>query len=312
MSGLLALLDDVAALAKLAAASIDDVAAQAVQASKTAAGVVIDDAAVTPRYVTGLSASRELSIIGRIAVGSLRNKIIVLLPAALGLSIFLPWAVTPLLVLGGLYLCYEGFEKVLHLLSPPAHADDRLPLGVRTDAKALEDEKVSSAIRTDFILSAEIMAISLASITSPDLVTKAAILAVVGLLVTIGVYGVVALIVRADDFGVWLVGRGGALAPVGRLLVTGMARFLEVLGFIGMLAMLWVGGGILIHGLAEFGITEPEHAVHAVADAAQSLVPEMGAILAWLAGASVAAVLGVIAGGLVAVMLAPVKALKSG
>jgi uncharacterized protein len=307
MSGLLALLDDVVALTKLAAATLDDAASQAVKASSKAAGVVIDDAAVTPRYVTGLAAQRELPIVGRIAVGSLRNKLLFLLPAALLLSAFLPQAITPLLMLGGLYLAYEGYEKVHHMITGPRHA----AAGVKVAAelaqgdKALEDEKVSGAIRTDFILSAEIMAIALASITAPDLVTQAIVLAIVAVLITVGVYGVVALIVKADDFGVRLAQRNGIVSgPVGRALVYGMPPFLETLSLVGMLAMLWVGGGILVHGLAAFGITTPEHVIHGLSEAVREAVPFDADVLAWVLSAAGAAIVGLIAGAITAAVVA--------
>jgi predicted DNA repair protein MutK len=307
MSGLLALLDDVVALTKLAAATLDDAASQAVKASSKAAGVVIDDAAVTPRYVTGLAAQRELPIVGRIAVGSLRNKLLFLLPAALLLSAFLPQAITPLLMLGGLYLAFEGYEKVHHLITGPRHA----AAGVKVAAelvqgdKALEDEKVSGAIRTDFILSAEIMAIALASVTAPDLATQAIVLAIVALVITVGVYGVVALIVKADDFGVRLARRNGIVSgPVGRALVYGMPPFLETLSLVGMVAMLWVGGGILVHGLASFGITGPEHVIHGLSEAARDAVPFDADVLAWLVSATGAAIVGLIAGAITAAVVA--------
>src|SRR5262245_24020137 len=183
--GLLALLDDVAALTKLAAATFDDAAGQAAKASAKAAGVVIDDAAVTPRYVTGLAAQRELPIVGRIALGSLRNKLLFLLPVALLLSEYLPQAITPLLMLGGLYLAFEGYEKVHHMLAAPTQAEQSLKVVgelAKVD-KALEDQKVAGAIRTDFILSAEIMAIALASIEAPDFITRAIVLAAVAVLI---------------------------------------------------------------------------------------------------------------------------------
>jgi uncharacterized protein len=304
--GLLALLDDVVALTKLAAATLDDAASQAVKASSKAAGVVIDDAAVTPRYVTGLAAQRELPIVGRIAVGSLCNKLLFLLPAALLLSAFLPQAITPLLMLGGLYLAYEGYEKVHHMITGPRHA----AAGVKVAAelaqgdKALEDEKVSGAIRTDFILSAEIMAIALASITAPDLITQAIVLAIVAVLITIGVYGVVALIVKADDFGVRLAQRNGIVSgPVGRALVYGMPPFLETLSLVGMVAMLWVGGGILVHGLASFGITAPEHVIHGLSETVRDAVPFDADVLAWVVSASGAAIVGFIAGAITAAVV---------
>jgi predicted DNA repair protein MutK len=304
--GLLALLDDVVALTKLTAATLDEAASQAVKASAKAAGVVIDDAAVTPRYVTGLAAQRELPIVGRIALGSLRNKLLFLLPAALLLSAFLPQAITPLLMLGGLYLCLEGYEKVHHMLAP-AHDIPGVQQAVELALgdKALEDQKVAGAIRTDFILSAEIMAIALATITAPDLVTQALVLAAVAVLITAAVYGVVALIVRADDLGARLAARNGTLSgPIGRALLRGMPPFLEVLSFVGMLAMLWVGGGILVHGLAEFGVTAPEHIIHGLADAVREAVPVAGDVLAWLVSATGAAVVGLASGALTAAIVA--------
>jgi predicted DNA repair protein MutK len=209
--GLLALLDDIAAIAKVAAASLDDVAAQAAKAGVKAAGVVIDDAAVTPRYVLGFAPKRELPIIGKIAAGSLRNKILVLLPAILALSYFLPWIITPLLMLGGAYLCYEGAEKVLEAIIPQqAHAHKTLLGTVALNPHALEDEKIASAIKTDFILSAEIMVIALAAIPDGSIWMQALVLALVGTAITVAVYGVVALIVKADDLGVALAKSAGA------------------------------------------------------------------------------------------------------
>jgi uncharacterized protein len=301
MSGLLALLDDVAAIAQLAAASLDDVAAQAVKAGSKAAGVVIDDAAVTPRYATGLAANRELPIVGRIALGSIKNKLLFLLPGALLLSTFLPEAITPLLMLGGLYLCFEGYEKVHHMVT--GHDDSLAAASAANagDQKALEDQRVAGAIRTDFILSAEIMAIALATITAPDVVTRGIVLAAVGLAITALVYGAVALIVKADDFGVYLAKKGGPVsAPIGRALVLGMPPFLKLLSFVGMIAMLWVGGGILIHGLNEFGVSGPEHALHDASVAVGSMMPVAQGFFTWLISALAAAVVGLAAGAVVA------------
>lgn len=310
MSGLLALLDDVAAIAKLAAASLDDAAAQAVKAGAKAAGVVVDDTAVTPRYVAGIAAQRELPIVGRIALGSLRNKLLFLLPAALVLSAFLPQAIIPLLMLGGLYLAYEGYEKLHYVLTASSHdTEAKVATQIAKGDKALEDERVAGAIRTDFILSAEIMAIALASVTAPDLLTRAIVLAAVAVVITAAVYGVVALIVRADDFGVHLALRNGAVSgPVGRTLVRSMPPFLEVLSFVGMIAMLWVGGGILVHGLAEFGLAAPEHVIHSVAEAARNAAPVAGDVLAWGVSAIGAAVLALAAGAVTAVAVAVGKA----
>lgn len=307
MSGLLALLDDVVALTKVAAATIDDAAAQAVKVGSKTAGVVIDDAAVTPRYVTGFASQRELPIVGRIAYGSLKNKLLFLLPVAILLSLYLPQAITPLLMLGGLYLAYEGFEKVQHWIVGQPHAEPMAAVAA-LDSKTLEDQRVAGAIRTDFILSAEIMAISLANIEVPDLTTKALILAVVALLVTGAVYGAVALIVKADDLGVALVKRGGFLAPLGRALVLGMPPFLQVLSTVGTLAMLWVGGGILVHGLQEYGYAAPEHLIHAISDTVRGIAPVATEALAWIAGAFGAAIVGLIAGALTALVVKIVTA----
>jgi len=211
--GFLALLDDVAAIAKVAAASLDDVVTQSAKAGVKAAGVVIDDAAVTPRYLLGFAASRELPIVGKIAAGSLRNKLLVLLPATLALSYFLPWMITPLLTIGGIYLCYEGVEKVLEAIMPhQAHAHEAQVGTIALNPQTTEDEKVASAIKTDFILSAEIMAIVLASVSDEGILMQALVLALVGIGITVAVYGVVALIVKADDVGVALAKHDGGSA----------------------------------------------------------------------------------------------------
>ena len=241
--GLLALLDDIAAIASVAAASLDDVATQAAKAGVKAAGVVIDDTAVTPRYVVGFSSKREVPIVAKIALGSLRNKLLILLPAALALSYLLPWCITPLLMIGGAYLCYEGTEKVFEIFVPHhAHAHEAQLGSVALSPQSLEDEKVAGAIKTDFILSAEIMAITLAAIPGGSILNQALILAVVGIAITVGVYGVVALIVKADDAGVALARNQsatviGALSrATGRALVFGMPGFLTFLSAAGTAA----------------------------------------------------------------------------
>lgn len=309
-SGLLALLDDVVALTKLAAATLDDALGQAGAVSTKSAGIVIDDAAVTPRYVVGLAAERELPIVGRIALGSLKNKLVFLLPIALLLSVFAPWLVTPILMLGGLYLCLEGFEKVHDLVQPHAAEAAKVQRAAQfTSPEALEDAKVKSAIRTDLVLSAEIMALALASITEPNLYIKALILAVVAVLVTVGVYGAVALIVKADDFGVYLAKRGGPVSgPLGRALVKGMPPFLKLLALVGTVAMLWVGGGIIIHGLNEFGISGPERFIHAMEETVHVLIPGFHAVTGWLVKAFASAVAGLVVGALTAVIIMPVVA----
>lgn len=300
-SGLIALLDDVTALAKVAASSLDDAGAMAAKAGGKAAGIVIDDAAVTPRYVVGLSAERELPIIVKIAKGSLKNKLLILLPGALILSLVAPWIITPLLMAGGAFLCLEGYHKVVQIIRPDHHTEvDEAESAAPTTAEELEDERVTSAIRTDFILSAEIMAITLASVTSSPLWMQAFVLAVVGLGMTLLVYGVVALIVKADDAGVALARSGsGIVRSIGRGMVAGMPAFLKVLSFVGMIAMLWVGGGILIHGLHQMGVHGPEEAVHHSAEAFAGLLPALHGFLAWLGQAGIASILGVIVGALV-------------
>ncbi|MFN3287593.1 MAG: DUF808 domain-containing protein [Sphingomonadaceae bacterium] len=301
-SGLFALLDDVAAIAKVAAASLDDVGLQAAKAGSKAAGVVVDDAAVTPRYVVGFAAARELPIIGKIALGSLRNKLLILLPAALALSALWPAAITPLLMVGGLYLCFEGAEKLAEKLGLVAHHHGEEGAGSEAaSAEALEAEKVAGAIRTDFILSAEIMAIALAAIETPDFTTRAVVLTVVAVGITVLVYGAVALIVKADDVGVRLA-RPDHSAPVralGRALVSGMPGFLNLLSWVGVLAMLWVGGGIILHGLAELGLAAPEHWLKDLAKAAGSIAGALGGIVGWLAHALGAGLFGVVLGALV-------------
>lgn len=303
--GLIALLDDIAGIAKVAAASLDDVAGQAAKAGVKAAGVVIDDAAVTPRYVVGFAAERELPIVGKIAVGSLRNKLLFLLPAALALEAFAPWAITPLLMLGGAYLCYEGTEKVYEALFPHAghaHAEKRDAGG---DDRALEDRKVSSAIKTDFILSAEIMAISLAALPDGGIATKAAVLALVAVGITAFVYGAVALIVKADDAGLAMASStstsalGGVTRALGRGIVKGMPPFLALLAVIGTAAMIWVGGGILVHGLETYGLPQIARALHAASAAVAGHVPPaLSGFVEWLVTAAGSGVVGLVVGGL--------------
>src|SRR6476661_1223510 len=253
-SGLLALLDDVATIAKLAASSLDDAAGAAGKAGTKAAGVLIDDTAVTPRYVTGLSPERELPIIGKIAWGSLRNKIAILLPVALLLTAFAPFLVTPLLMCGGAYLAFEATEKILEKLLHEHEHEEQL-VDAMGDPAELEKMQVKGAIRTDFILSAEIMAIALASLEHLTLVTTAIALVVVALAITAGVYGVVALIVKLDDIGLHMAERRSRAARAfGNGLVRVVPKLLSGLSVIGTAAMLWVGGGILVHGLEDMRV----------------------------------------------------------
>lgn len=295
MSGLLALLDDVAALAKLAATQLDDVATQAAKASTKAAGVAIDDSAVTPKYVVGLPAAREIPIVAKIARGSLFNKLVILLPAALVLNAFAPWALTPLLMIGGAYLCFEGAEKVWHALHPAkSHAIKPDTL----DAVHLEKQRVAGAIKTDFILSAEIMMIALANIDGGTQTWKMAIiLALVALGITIGVYGTVALLVKADDFGLKLsqIGRLEATRTFGRGIVKWMPWVMTTISILGTAAMLWVGGSIIVHGLEHFGLTGIGHVIHDIAAGAQK-IPGIGDITGWLTQATLDGIFGLIVG----------------
>ncbi len=301
--GLLALLDDVAAIAKVAAASLDDVVSQAAKAGAKAAGVVIDDTAVTPRYVVGFSSKRELPIVYRIAMGSLRNKLLILLPAALFLSYFLPWAITPLLMIGGAYLCYEGAEKVFEAIVPhEAHAHEAELGSVALDPQSLEDEKVAGAIKTDFILSAEIMAIALATVPYATIWTQALVLLVVGIGITIAVYGVVALIVKADDAGVALARNerrtmfGATSRGLGRALVYGMPAVLVFLSIAGTAAMIWVGGGIVVHGLEHYGLDTLGHAIFDAGAWAGRALPAIGGFIDWVVTATLSGVVGLVIG----------------
>ncbi len=296
-SGLIALLDDVATIAKLAAASLDDVAAATGKAGTKAAGVVIDDTAVTPRYLTGLSPERELPIIGKIAWGSLKNKILILLPAALLLTAFAPFLITPILMLGAAYLAFEATEKIAETLLHDHQHEEEL-VDAMADPADLEALQVKGAIRTDFILSAEIMAIALASLPQMALATTAAALVAVALAITAGVYGVVALIVKLDDIGLHLaVRRNAGARAVGDALVHLVPKLLTGLSGIGTAAMLWVGGGILLHGLEVLHVLEAvPHALHDWSVRAGQAAGAIGPIVEWLLYALGSAVAGLVIG----------------
>ncbi len=301
--GLVALLDDIAALAKLAAASIDDVGAAAGKASAKAAGVVIDDTAVTPRYTTGFSPQRELPIVKRIAIGSLRNKLLLILPGALLFSQFVPWLLTPLLMCGGAYLCFEGAEKVWGSIAGHGEDGDGED-GDAGDADVIgtpehEASMVKGAIRTDFILSMEIMVISLNEVASEPLLSRTIILILVALIITALVYGVVALIVKMDDIGLHLAERRGRVVQaIGRGLVAGMPKVLNALTVIGTVAMLWVGGHILLVGVDELGLHAPYAAVHHVEEAVVHAVAGVGAVLGWFVNTIASAIVGLLVGAL--------------
>ncbi len=310
MSGLLALLDDVAALAKLAAAQVDDIAGQAAKvggkvaasvlddaakAGAKAAGVVIDDAAVTPKYVHGLPAARELPIVWAIARGSMFNKLVILLPAALLLQAFAPWLLSPLLLIGGLFLCFEGAEKILHLIAPHTDHHDQPQ---KLDAAHLERQRVQGAIKTDFILSAEIMTIALSAIEADSVWIEGAVLAMVAAGITALVYGSVAVLVKADDIGLKMsqAGQLAATRALGLRIVKGMPAFMALISTVGTAAMLWVGGSIVLHSLEVLGWGAPYEAIHHVAEVAAHALPVARGFVEWLVTATLDGVAGLILG----------------
>ncbi|WP_288832219.1 DUF808 domain-containing protein [uncultured Corynebacterium sp.] len=303
--GLLALLDDVALIARTAAASVDDVAGMTAKTSTKAAGVVIDDAAVTPQYVADVTPARELPMIWRITKGSLRNKLLIILPIALVLNAVAPWALVPILMVGGAYLCFEGAEKIAHKFSSSGHEEEKRAVNKTPQD---EDSLVKGAITTDLILSAEIMIISLDEVKDQSVFMEAAVLIAVGIFITVAVYGAVALLVKIDDIGHGMIRRGHT-PRLGRGLVKGMPYVLSTIGVVGTVAMLWVGGHLIVRGLHEvFGWHWPhdliEHGVEAVG----------GGAAGWFVDTGLSLVAGLIVGFLVlgAVSLAkkavPVKA----
>jgi predicted DNA repair protein MutK len=308
-SGLVALLDDVSLIARAAASSLDDVGAAASKAGSKAAGVVIDDAAVTPSYVTNFTPDRELPIIYAITKGSLRNKLVFLLPIALVLSESLPMAITPLLMLGGLYLSFEGAEKVMEKLGGAKHGetiDDPI-----ADAAEFERQRVSGAIRTDFILSAEIMAIALNEVADAPLLQRAVILALVGIAITVLVYGAVALIVKMDDIGLHLAKRADPFSQrSGRFLLWAMPKLLTLLASVGTLAMLWVGGGILLHGSEALGWRGLAGIAHEARHAVELAAGPAGGVLGWLTYAVGSALVGLLVGAGVALVVHAAQRLR--
>ena len=309
-SGLLGLFDDVVALAKLAAASVDDVGAAAGRASVKAAGVVVDDTAVTPAYVHGLAAERELPIIKRIAKGSLKNKLLYIIPVALVLSEFVPVLVEIVLMIGGTYLCFEGAEKIHHRLAHDEAADHELPAAAAGAEQ--EEATVAGAIRTDFILSGEIIVIALKDVLDRGFVSRAIILVIVAVIITALVYGVVALIVKMDDVGLRMAqSERRPTQRVGRSLVTGMPKLLAGLSVVGTAAMLWVGGHILLVGADELGWHWPYDVVHSLEEPAHD-VAGIGGILGWLVNTLASAVVGLAVGALAVVIVSQVRRLRGG
>lgn len=297
--GLFALLDDVALIARSAASSVDDVAALAGKTSVKAAGVVVDDAAVTPQYVEGIKPQRELPMIWRITKGSLINKLVIILPIAMILSWIAPWALTPILMCGGTYLCFEGAEKILHHLLPHREKETE---SVQEKGADAEDSLVKSAITTDLILSSEIMVISLNEVIDQPFWMRLAALIFVGILLTLGVYGAVGLLVKMDDIGMALNKRHNGKSTVGNALVKGMPIVLDIIGVIGTAAMLWVGGHIVVKGLHEFGMDQPHEFIASVTENISN-----GA-LAWLADTGMSMVCGLVLGTVVATIVMAVKA----
>lgn len=297
--GLFALLDDVALIARSAASSVDDVAALAGKTSVKAAGVVVDDAAVTPQYVEGIKPQRELPMIWRITKGSLINKLVIILPIAMILSWIAPWALTPILMCGGTYLCFEGAEKILHHLLPHREKETE---SVQEKGADAEDSLVKSAITTDLILSSEIMVISLNEVIDQPFWMRLAALIFVGILLTLGVYGAVGLLVKMDDIGMALNKRHNGNSTIGTALVKGMPIVLDIIGVIGTAAMLWVGGHIVVKGLHEFGMDQPHEFIASVTENISN-----GA-LAWLADTGMSMVCGLVLGVVVATIVMAVKA----
>lgn len=308
--GLVALLDDVAALARIAAASVDDVAAGAAKAGAKAAGVVIDDAAVTPQYVSGADPSRELPMIKRIFWGSLRNKLLIILPALLLVSAFIPVVIPFILMLGGTYLCYEGAEKVWHKLRGHSAAEKAPAVELGPEA---ESKVIKGAITTDFILSCEIMVISLTEVADESLWVRAFILIVVAFAITVVVYGAVALIVKMDDIGLHLTTKDSAGSQrFGQLLVKGMPAVLAAITLIGTIAMLWVGGHIMLQGAYDLGWHLPYDLVHVLEEPFAG-IPVVGGFLAWLVNTLCSAVVGVVWGlGVMAIVHPLLKVLPFG
>ena len=286
MSGFFALLDDIATLAKLTVATVDDTAAMAVKTSAKVSAAAVDDVAATPQYVTGISPQREIPIIKRIAMGSLRNKLLIILPVALVVSWLAPALLPVALVVGGSYLCFEAGEKVIDKLLHPSHATAEQVMDRD------EDAVVRQAVTTDFVLSTEIMLLALAEVAGESSLRRVIVLVMIALLITFAVYGLVAALIKVDDLGLHLAsrGRGSDVQRLGRGIVRAAPGLFTVIGIIGTVAMAWVGGQILAHNLAELGVAVPAHLLEEAAGLASNPV------LSWLAATAAAFVFGVVVG----------------
>lgn len=334
MSGFFALLDDIATLAKLTVSTLDDTAAMAVKTSAKVSAAAVDDVAATPQYVTGIAAEREIPIIKRIATLSLRNKLLIILPIGLLLTWLAPWALPVLLILGGSYLCFEGGEKVLSRWLAHEHHDAEAP----RDENAI----VRQATTTDFVLSTEIMLLALAEVQNSSSTQRILTLILIAFLMTFAVYGLVAALIKLDDLGLHLSRRGSRrakaadgddalaiakaagrchagtengtaqqagsasdapLARLGRGIVRATPRLFAALGVLGTVAMLWVGGEIVAHNLAQLGLHAPEHLIEHVAHLTSQ------PILSWLAETATACVLGLLYGSVLTVSIVGLRRL---
>jgi hypothetical protein len=298
-SSLLTLIDDIASL-------LDDVSLMTKMAAKKTAGVLGDDLALNAQQVSGVKADRELPVVWSVAKGSFINKAI-LVPLALLISAFAPWAITPLLMVGGAYLCYEGFEKVFHSLTHNKQAGEekKEALDANEDVAAYEQRKVKGAIRTDFVLSAEIIAITLGTVAGATFSQQVIVLCGIAIVMTVGVYGIVAGIVKLDDLGLYLSRKSSALVrSVGNGIVSAAPYLMKTLSVVGTIAMFMVGGGILTHGLPPIHHLFEDWASYA------TVVPTFGQILQGVIPALLNVVFGLIAGGVVLLVVSALGAIR--
>ena len=294
MSGFFALLDDIATLAKLTVSTIDDTAAAAVKASAKVSAAAVDDVAATPQYVTGITPDRELPIIKRITLGSLRNKLLIILPIGLLLTAVAPALLPVALVVGGTYLCFEGGEKILERVLGPDHPTGETPV----DEAAI----VKRAITTDFVLSTEIMLLALAEVQGESSIRRVVVLVMIALLITFAVYGLVGALIKIDDAGAHLAVRGRTRASrsLGRAVVSSAPSLFTGIGIVGTVAMLWVGGHILAVNLAKVGFHPLHHAIEWAEELAHN------SLLSWITGTAMSCLIGTVVGALLALAWRPV------